>query len=445
MSGGADMKYSLPEFFLTATAVALLGANWQIHRPKPEAHAAPAGIASAVEPEKPQPSGDVATPAGPASPDTVSPPAQPESQPRLVNGGSHSSHSLSAFDWAQIETSDYKQYVSRLRAIGFPEDLVRSILIADVDKLYEPREQALKPKPVPYDAPMSQRSTDNVSPAEWQRVTDLWQLRVEKQQVLEEILGCYVSREILRTPISRNYEAYEYAISLLPVEKRDAVQLVQETEILVEGMNKSSIKDHAAELESFKKSCADRNASLHQILSQEEFERYEMNTTPAGTELARRVIGMAPTDQELLAMFRIAYKNWFDTGGVYGRWRAIPVPPEQIAAADREMNASLKEALGPDRFLDYQMAVSVTGQQMRNFAARFALPRETLAQAFELQSQVDQIARMSRAGSAVSGIAADPAPARSLAELQSQLQQLLAPQLWEAWQAGKNLRVSLDP
>ena len=31
-------------------------------------------------------------------------------------------------------------------------------------------------------------------------------------------------------------------------------------------------------------------------------------------------------------MFRIAYKNWFDTGGVYGRWRAIPVPPEQIAA-----------------------------------------------------------------------------------------------------------------
>ena len=39
----------------------------------------------------------------------------------------------------------------------------------------------------------------------------------------------YVPREILRTPISRNYEAYEYAISLLPVEKRDAVQLAQET------------------------------------------------------------------------------------------------------------------------------------------------------------------------------------------------------------------------
>jgi hypothetical protein len=67
----------------------------------------------------------------------------------------------------------------------------------------------------------------------------------------------------------------------------------------------------------------------------------------------------------------IAYKNWLDTGGVYGRWRALPVPPAQIAAADAEMNASLREALGQDRFLDYQMAVSDTGQKMRNFGARF--------------------------------------------------------------------------
>ena len=144
-------------------------------------------------------------------------------------------------------------------------------------------------------------------------------------------------------------------------------------------------------------------------------------------------------------MFRIAYKNWLDTGGVYGRWRAIRVPPEQIAAADREMNSSLREALGPDRFLDYQMAVNGTGQQMRNFAARFEVPRETFAQAFEVQSQIDQLIRMSRAGSNVSGIAAEPSPAQRLAQLQGQLQQLLGLQLWQAWQAGKDLRVNLDP
>ena len=110
------------------------------------------------------------------------------------------------------------------------------------------------------------------------------------------------------------------------------------TEILVEGMNKTSIKEHAAELEAFKKSREDRDATLRQILTPEEFERYEMNTTPAGTELARRVIGMQPTDQEFTTMFRIAYKNWLDTGGVYGRWRALPVPQR---AADRHKPACL--------------------------------------------------------------------------------------------------------
>ena len=41
---------------------------------------------------------------------------------------------LAAFDWASVETSDYKQYVRNLRAMGFPEGLVRKIAIADVEQ-----------------------------------------------------------------------------------------------------------------------------------------------------------------------------------------------------------------------------------------------------------------------------------------------------------------------
>src|SRR6266536_3647090 len=190
MSDGSAVKSSLPECVLAATALLLVAANWHIHRRTPAAHAVAAGIASGPEVEQSLAPGDAATPAGRSSPETLSPSAQPEEAlPRPAGANAHASRSLSAFDWAQVETTDYKQYVSRLRAIGFPEELVRSILIADVDKLYEPREQALKPKPVAYDAPMSERSTDNISPAEWQRITELWQLRVEKQQILEEILG----------------------------------------------------------------------------------------------------------------------------------------------------------------------------------------------------------------------------------------------------------------
>ena len=49
--------------------------------------------------------------------------------------------------------------MANLRAIGFPEELIRSVIIADIDKLYAPREEALKVKPVPHDAPMDQRQS----------------------------------------------------------------------------------------------------------------------------------------------------------------------------------------------------------------------------------------------------------------------------------------------
>src|SRR5204862_1804886 len=137
------------------------------------------------------------------------------------------------------------------------------------------REQPLKPKLIPHDAPAEQRQTHDITAEDWQRIKDLWQLRLEKQNVLEQILGAYVPREILRTPISRNYEAYEYAISQLPEEKRNAVQLAQETEILTEGMNKVSIKDRGAELESFKKTREARDEAMLRVLTPEEFERYE--------------------------------------------------------------------------------------------------------------------------------------------------------------------------
>src|SRR5207247_678784 len=133
----------------------------------------------------------------------------------------------------------------------------------------------------------------------------------------------------------------------------------------------------------------ERNTIMKQVLTPAEFEQYEMNTLPAGTELARRVIGMDPTDDEFRAMFAIAWDNWVETGGVIGVWRAVRVPPEQVAAADARMNARLQETLGPDRYLDYQLATSETGQQLRNLAARYDLPRETLAQVFQLQREAE--------------------------------------------------------
>src|SRR6478752_7194 len=40
------------------------------------------------------------------------------------------------FNWAQVESSDYRVYIANLRAIGCPEATIKDIIMTDVMKLY---------------------------------------------------------------------------------------------------------------------------------------------------------------------------------------------------------------------------------------------------------------------------------------------------------------------
>jgi hypothetical protein len=54
-----------------------------------------------------------------------------------------------AFQWGQIESPDYPEYIAKLRAFGVPEKTIRDLIIADVQKLYRPRLAALRPPKPP--------------------------------------------------------------------------------------------------------------------------------------------------------------------------------------------------------------------------------------------------------------------------------------------------------
>ena len=351
-------------------------------------------------------------------------------------------------NWQSLETTNYTEYAANLRRAGFPEGLVRQMVIADLSKLYDARERALRPPPVPYDAPVSARVRLPFS-SERERVLTLRQLQIEKQQALKEILGEYVPREITRISSPRNYEAMEHALSLLPEEKRDAVQLAHENQIMEEGAElEANANNREEEMAAYKRGLEKLHNSLKEVLTPEEFELYLMNTVPVGTELTRRTIGMEPTDEETSAMYRLSVKYWEAIGGVYERWQASPVPHDQVLAAEQRLSSGMEEVLGPDRYLDYQMATSDSGQQMHNLAERFGLDRQTMAEAFQLQLQIDNLGKKSafKYPTTPSAPQSDPATWQpNRIELENRLEQTLGPEIYKNWRLGRKLTVSLDP
>jgi hypothetical protein len=339
-----------------------------------------------------------------------------------------------SFAWEPIESADYKAYIENLRKLGFPEELIRELIVSDINALYASREEALRIKQVPHDAPLSQRRRPpTLEDVENQR--HLLNLRIEKQEILEQLLGVRVPREILRTPNSRNYESYKYALSILPQEKREAVQRLQENVFLDDDL--AQVQHNGRNVPAFRKINERFHQDLQRVLTPEEFDRYMMNTTPAGTEMARRIIGMEPNDEEQVAIWRLTHQQWKEQGGVYDWWRADPVTPEKIREADDRLAAGLRAVLGEDRYADYQMAVSETGQQLRNFAAKYDLPRETLVKAFELQNQIEAALR--------------PVPVQDrrarmeqATKMRQELATLLGPDLHERWARGRSI-LSLQP
>src|SRR5581483_11295145 len=47
-------------------------------------------------------------------------------------------------DWRSVESEDYKKYIANLRATGCPEETIRDIIVAVVNKPFESRKHALK-------------------------------------------------------------------------------------------------------------------------------------------------------------------------------------------------------------------------------------------------------------------------------------------------------------
>src|SRR6266542_1185510 len=114
------MKSAGPIRTLATGAVLLIVANAYVYRSLPSTRidnsSAPPSISTKANSAQP---GQIQKPRTPVLSKAIRPPQ---------------------FKWSPVESSDYNEYMANLRELGFPQELVREIIIADVNNLYAPRE-----------------------------------------------------------------------------------------------------------------------------------------------------------------------------------------------------------------------------------------------------------------------------------------------------------------
>jgi hypothetical protein len=359
------MKWSKSAGVLLALNLALLaGIAYlivQLRRPL-----APASEAAAVSP--------TAAPL-PAVPVQTPPPAQ-----------------TNRFHWAQLESEDYRTYIARLRSIGCPEQTIRDIIIADIEKLLAPRAQAIVPyRPnLQYWQPEEQELWHSYDPREWQRQQR--ELDYEKRAVVRELLGVDLVGERLRQQGREDY--YSRRLSYLPESKRAEVRAIldkySDEELALREKEweegESLTPEDRAQLRRLRQ---ERQAELARVLSPAELQQYELWLSYTASKVREATYGMEATEEEFLKIYRL--RKPFDD-----QWNPEEVDLSDPAVRTRhqqaraELETQIRQSLGEARYALYQRGQDPDFRALNSVVARYKLPASVVNDVYAYKKLVQE-------------------------------------------------------
>lgn len=276
------------------------------------------------------------------------------------------------FAWIQLESEDYRTYIERLRAIGCPEQTIRDIIIADVDKLMAPRLQAasLQPRDLKYWEPIDQEGWDTAA----QRDAFLKQRTIDfqKREVIRELLGIDLVGERLRSTGQDDYHGAR--LQFLPDDKRARVRLVldqyadQERQLLEQQVDDSGQVTGTAELKQLQR---EKDAAVSQLLTPHEREQYDLWFSAAAARTRETIYGMQASEEEFLKIYQLEREFDQQAGD-------RPATPEVAQAHE----ARLQSVLGDERYAAYLRSRDPEFRALYAATSRFGLPAQRAAELY---------------------------------------------------------------
>ncbi len=278
--------------------------------------------------------------------------------------------------WPSLQADDLPTLVARLRAAGFPADVIRAIVSARLGEAFGLQRKALDPD-------------EDTRPFWKTRVPDpkrdlaLRQLGREHAKLLRDLLG----DDAVADPMRNAFE--QRRLVGLPPEKVGQVrQLLRDydekaSEFFSAGMMTMD-RDKMATLEKT------HRAALAQLLTPAELADYELRNSNTARQLRGELAAFNTTEAEFRQIFQL--KQPFDErfGGMFGFGSPSAADMSARREAQTQLTEQIKAALGPVRAEEYARATDYNYRQASQLVARLELPPGTTNQIWSVQKDIQQ-------------------------------------------------------
>lgn len=285
-----------------------------------------------------------------------------------------------------LATEDLTALIAQLRAAGFPNAAIRTVIEALLNERYAARLRALSPldpdapfwKPIPYGG-RSQRAGEEL------------QLLAERSRVMRELLGNFATNDSgeLTPERRRQYGSLPQAkIDRLERINADYAEMNRAAKVAMNGITLPEDREKLALLE------REKRADLAALLSPQELEEYEMRNSPI-TERLRPALALFPvTADEFRTIYKIqqAFADRIGLpatlGGMSSEERNVFMQQRPIAQAEHD--AQMRSALGEQRYAEFTRASDRDYQQLLRLTERANLPAQSALQAWTIREQTTE-------------------------------------------------------
>ena len=370
--------------------------------------------------------------------DNVSSVAQAKSDlppPRVTSRQGHAKNvvkfdtnvSVPQINWRMVESEDYRKYIENLRSIGCPEETIRDIITADVNKLFEARRKEMRAASTnKFEFWKSGAMFSGMMDEE--KIKQRQELAKEKRELLTALLGVAPEE---KPDMASLMGPMEDMLDFLPEGKQaKIIDLMQSMQTKMMKSMKDGTPD-AGDMKAMQNAQKEMEAEMAKILTPQEFEDYQLRLSQTSMMMRMQLASFEPNEQEFRDIFKLQ-KEFDNEYGAMGM--GFSDEPDKAAKAKKELNEQMKVILGAERYADYERSQDHVYQGIAKVAQREGLPKEAGIKVYDMKKVAEIEANKVRADTALSAEQRKAALEAIRVETERAMGQVLGPKALESYQ-----------